>query len=147
MNSELSLTVIEPVLCNVEGEKVTRLPLDSSCLESAKSESFLVLDSGFLLVVYYQYSQDDKLPLHPSNNDAMIEDRSELLPWKFISDLLKDRKIVTKVVVTQRNHSQARFLLSRLGPVEEDIPNMNQLDINKSSSYWSFLKPSKTKLE
>lgn len=145
MNSELSLTVIEPVLCNVEGEKVTRLPLDSSCLESAKSESFLVLDSGFLLVVYYQYSQDDKLPLHPSNNDAMIEDRNELLPWKFISDLLKDRKIVTKVVFTQRNHSQARFLLSRLGPVEEDIPNMNQLDINKSSSYWSFLKPSKNK--
>lgn len=96
-----------------------------------------------MLVVYYQYSQDDKLPLHPSNNDAMIEDRNELLPWKFISDLLKDRKIVTKVVFTQRNHSQARFLLSRLGPVEEDIPNMNQLDINKSSSYWSFLKPSK----
>ncbi|RCK57835.1 Protein transport protein SEC23 [Candida viswanathii] len=142
-NERLSLKVIEPVLYNVVDGDVTRFPLDTSCLEAAKHRSFLVLDTGFLLVLYYQYAQNEKLPLHPSNNDSMIENRSELLPWKFIHTLVSGRQIVTKIIVTQRSHSQARFLLSRLNPIERDLPKLEELEISKASSYWSFLKPAK----
>lgn len=142
MNAELSLCVINPVLYNVKGKEITKLPLDSSCLERAEEGSFLVLDSGFLLVLYYQYRRHGKILLHPSNNDTMMTNKSELLPWKFIDGLLDLRQIVPKIIVTQRNHSQSRFLLSRLNPVAKDLPNLDQLNIDKESSYWFFFKTS-----
>lgn len=138
MNMPLSIKVIEPVLINV-ADHITRLPLDSTCFDFAPADSFLILDTGFTLTLYYKCHNQNKLDLHPSDNDFMIENKESKLPWNIIEQYISERQIVPKIVITQTNHSQARFLVSRLNPTTSDSTKENQphLDNNKAG-FWSF---------
>ncbi|KAL6452905.1 SEC23 Protein transport protein SEC23 [Candida maltosa Xu316] len=140
MNMPISLKVIEPVLMKITDTGViTRLPLDISCFDiPVKQTSFLVLDTGFVIVLYHQCEENDqRLKLHPSNNDDLIETKDPQLPWDIIDKLTLNRQVIPRIVITQSKHSQSRFLLSRLNPIEKDLPV--EITDNKKSGFWSSL--------
>ena len=69
----------------------------------------------------------------------MIENKDSKLPWNIIEQYISERQVVPKIVITQTNHSQARFLVSRLNPTTSESTKENQphLDNNKAG-FWSF---------
>ncbi|CAX42734.1 GTPase activating protein, putative [Candida dubliniensis CD36] len=138
MNMPFSIKVIEPVLINTT-DSITRLPLDSTCFDLAPNDSFLILDTGFTLTLYYKCHHQNKLNLHPSDNDFMIENKDPKLPWDIIEKYISERQVIPRIVVTQTNHSQSRFLMSRLNPTASDSTkeNQSQVDSNKGG-FWSF---------
>lgn len=77
-------------------------------LDAMGPAPFVVLDLVFHVVVYYT---QPTLQLHPSENDDIVE---TLDAFGFLQQLSRHRRPVPRYVVTQKGHSQARFLLARL---------------------------------
>lgn len=136
-----SCNMINPKLYRVSsGGKLESVLLDITSLNITEDSAYFVLDSVFNVVVFHQYSDPKrKLALHNSNNDSIIfgdesprEDLAQVLNI-INTQLLANRTVRSKVVLTQTGHSQARFLMARLNPVvdREEKPT-------KSSSWWSF---------
>ena len=148
MGQDLGIKVIQPLLYSTEYLKT--FPLDSSVLEAIPNKSFLIMDSFFNVIIYYKYSDpEDKLKLHHSNNESLVsnEDIVELnVPKNYLQTALKvqQRSLVPKYIITQTNHSQARFLMSRLNPVGENLYVPPIADTDDSNSSW-FLRFFSTK--
>lgn len=137
---KVSLGMIQPKLYQLgQGE----IPLDSNCL-TVPPNNFLIMDTIFLIIIYCIKDDIDKLPLHPSNNDDLIFNHDKLIeqPMKFVTDhlLAQENRLIPKYVITQTNHSQARFLTSRLNPIDVDLSQeFSQLSV-KDSGFWDFFK-------
>lgn len=119
---EEAIIMIKPKFYEL-GETTVEVPLAVDTLERAKSGNFLVFDSVFNIIVYFTYKEaHEKLPLHPSNNETIIHGDNEAFktPLAFIKKLTALRLLPSKTVVTQTNHSQARFLLARLSPKDRE---------------------------
>ncbi|CAH2352627.1 protein transport protein Sec23p [[Candida] railenensis] len=147
MGQDLGIKVIEPLLYSTEYEKT--FPLDTSTLSVVPDKSYLIMDSFFNVIVYYKYTApEDKLKLHHSNNDNLVSNE-EIAELKVAKDYLQivlnvqERSLVPKYIITQTNHSQARFLMSRLNPVGENtyVPPISDTDDSNSSWFQSFFSP------
>lgn len=126
MGGMLSERVIQPVLYELTENDSREISLDCQNVLNAPASSFIIMDSVFNIIIY---KNDTSLKLHHSNNQSLVynHDLSLEVPLKFISTL-PQRPINPKYVVTQKNHSQARFLLARLNPVEDVASSMQKLD-------------------
>ena len=61
---------------------------------------------------------------------------------KFVTDhlLAQENRLIPKYVITQTNHSQARFLTSRLNPIDVHLSQeFSQVSV-KDSGFWDFFK-------
>lgn len=114
------------------------IPLDSNCL-NLPCNNFLILNTVFLIIVYYIKDEHHKLALHPSNNDILVKENDPLIlpAMDFINELPPNR-LIPKYVITQTNHSQARFLLSRLNPI--DTLEEQFSDLSTKESLWDMFK-------
>lgn len=121
-NTEFSKIMIEPRSFNLNNDGTYKpTNFDASILKQA-GNNIIIMDSVFNITIYY--CQANILELHHSNNDEKIYDDNEdsdiRLPLDFIKNtLLKEpinRNIEPKYVLTQKGHSQARFLVARLNP-------------------------------
>ncbi|ODV70490.1 vWA-like protein [Hyphopichia burtonii NRRL Y-1933] len=114
-NTSLSCKMIEPQI-HKNYEETT---LDYVTLKNLEEGHFLIMDSGFHVIIYY----NGKLKLHPSNNDELIfgDSPGELIHvLEFCWKLASDRPIEPKMILTQKGHSQARFLMARLIPEDQE---------------------------
>lgn len=121
-NPEISCRMISPKLYRVDNQGLVNLPLKNESLSISSRHLYFVLDCICHLIIFNQFSlPEDKLPLHHSSNDhtklaqsnATFSDVFQTVK----SHLLCDRSINPKIIVTQNGHSQARFLFSRLEPM------------------------------
>lgn len=122
-NTENSLTMIKPKFYLL-GEKTVAVPLALDTLGRARPGQFLVFDSLFNIIVYYNYREaHEKLSLHPSNNEDILfgDDETYKAPLAFVKSLTALRLLPSKIVITQTNHSQARFLMARLSPKDREV--------------------------
>lgn len=126
MDGELSERVIQPALYELNGDDVKPISLDCQNVFNSPESCFIIMDSVFNIIIY---KNDTSLKLHHSNNQSLVYNRDQSLevPLKFISTL-PSRPIAPKYVVTQKNHSQSRFLMARLNPVEDLTSSMQKLD-------------------
>jgi protein transport protein SEC23 len=117
-----SLTMIEPQLYKLKDSQSEPIPLDNGCL-SLPPQTWLVLDNVFLTVIYLLLDKQmtGKLKLHSSHNEDLLENHEFTEPLTFMKTLTKDRSREGKIIITQTNHSQARYLTSRLNPAENDL--------------------------
>ncbi|KAG2735254.1 hypothetical protein G9P44_001468 [Scheffersomyces stipitis] len=119
-----SLTAIQPKLFQLANGKLDEILLDSNCLKFA-SGTFLIMDATFSVTIYFISSAENKLKLHPSNNDSLVDSRDSSIIESLDSVKLllgnAPRPMIPKIIVTQTGHSQARFLISRLNPIEKDL--------------------------
>ena len=125
-NCDLAINVIQPKLYKLEANETTPISLDCQSIIETNPESFIVLDTIFNIVIYKNVEK--QLPLHHSNNVELVYQNHESIkePLKLISTLSL-RPISPKYIVTQKGHSQARFLLARLNPIgNEDIIQSNE---------------------
>lgn len=139
---DLAPIAIQPKMYQLHGNTEIEIPLDSNIIERVPSKTFLVLDSVFNIIIYYHYDKADeetKLKLHHSENQDLVFDSQLTIPMDFISNVLKvqNRPIVPKYIITQTNHSQARFLTSRLNP--PSIANGTSLIEDNSKPWYSRL--------
>lgn len=136
-DENLSSRVIEPRLFKYQTETlVIPVSMDSDIIDKIPSKSYLIMDSIFHNIIYYKYTnQEDRLSLHHSNNESK---QSSLEPWSFIQDLIKGRPLDPKYIITQTNHSQARYLVARLNPVhvETYIPEAPAITTISTKSSW-----------
>lgn len=115
MNSNLSLKVIKPVMYKLSSGVKQVVTLDAQNVFNSPPDSFIIMDSVFIAIIY---QNNKSLKLHHSDNMDLIKnkDPSILEPLSIIDS---DRPFFPKCIITQKDHSQARFLLSRLNPAED----------------------------
>lgn len=139
-NCDVSSIMIDPVLYFEVDHKYSRVLLKAETI--AKSGSgFFVLDSGFNVVIYHHIADNQRTPLrlHLSRNDDIILDGGQdiLSPVSFIlNGQLTKRPFVPPVVLTQTDHSQARFFMARLSPPYVKASP----ESTKSKSLWQAMK-------
>lgn len=133
LNLADSLLLIQPTLYKLTSDGQQRIiDLDSSSIQSQVG-TFLIMDCLFQIIIYYVADSDSYLKLHHSNNDMLIanKDPSIARALDYI-ELLKnadETRPPAQIVITQTNHSQARYFISRLNKVESLEESMNMLAI------------------
>ena len=140
-----SLTMIEPKLYKLKDSKSESISLDISCL-NLPPQTWLVLDNIFLMVIYYILDKQmtGKLQLHSSHNEELLDNQEFEEPLTFIKTLTKDQSRQGKIIITQTNHSQSRYLTSRLNPAENDLADeLGSMSIKDKT--WKWLGGSKKK--
>ncbi|KAK6462270.1 ScSEC23 cytoplasmic GTPase-activating protein-like protein [Scheffersomyces coipomensis] len=143
MDEKLSINAIQPKLFKVD-DKSEEIALNSKCL-NLPSKTFLIMDTIFHIIVYYiTNGNESKLDLHHSKNDYLLDtrDKSILPALEFIDKDLHEnpRPFIPKYVITQTNHSQARFLIARLDPIEKDLPTVNAIPKKVDKGFLSYFK-------
>ncbi|KAK6455132.1 ScSEC23 cytoplasmic GTPase-activating protein-like protein [Scheffersomyces xylosifermentans] len=137
-----SITVIQPKLYKFNDADAIEIPLDTSCMEYPGG-TIIILDTKFTITIFLITGENSKMNLHPSNNDDLVDSPPEILkaPLQFITTLLQkeERELEPKIILSQTNHSQARFLISRLDPINKD-KEPQQIEVEHSSNHKSFLK-------
>ncbi|ODV78496.1 vWA-like protein [Suhomyces tanzawaensis NRRL Y-17324] len=140
MSCDLSLKVVQPQLFEISIESTKEVPLDSSSLSMCPEDLFLIMDTVFQIIVFKLQAS---LKLHLSNNDEFFTERtSEIaLPMSFVNPILAKRDaVIPNLVLTQTNHSQSRFLVSRLNPNDKDDTQVQVEKNTKSSGFWDKFK-------
>lgn len=134
LDSDNSLTIIEPRLFKYCESKLINISLDSKHLLDSDG-SWLIFDTFFSIILYYLVpNESKKLKLHPSNNDHLLESIQLKDPVDLALKLTSTRRFDSKIIFTQTNHSQSRYLISYLYPVEiED-------DTKKSNNFLNIFK-------
>lgn len=119
-NAEESCMMIQPSFYQAQ-EGLESVLLDVSSLKASES-SFYVLDSVFSIIVFHQCVEGEKLKLHNSNNDDLVygERLGKTEPvLHLVDERIAQRSVIPKIILTQNGHSQARFLMARLNPVQD----------------------------
>ncbi|KAK6204635.1 ScSEC23 cytoplasmic GTPase-activating protein-like protein [Scheffersomyces amazonensis] len=133
MNGDISINAIQPKLYKLINDSEEEIPLNSNCL-SLPPRTFLLMNTVFQIIIYYiRDAEASKLDLHHSQNDHLVETRdNSILPaLTFIeSHMTKYNSFIPKYIVTQTNHSQSRFLIARLNPIEKDEPKFSQANVD-----------------
>ena len=114
-----SCRFLSPALYRVKDGRLISLPVERVSLESETEQTYFVLDCVSQVIVFNQFIlPSEKLPLHHSENDPGIlaHTSAELKTVLLLldSNLLHNRDLPAKLIVTQRNHSQARYLMAWL---------------------------------
>lgn len=141
--TEEACIMIQPKLYEViEGQR-TEKPLETTSVLKAKDGSCFILDT-FQTIILYLHNDKNRLKLHSSDNDDIVYERKNEEVNKLIDiindEILQQRSFVPRVTLTQKGHSQARFLISRLLP-----PNIIIEDGAKTKSkWWHFERRSKS---
>lgn len=136
-NDILSKSIIQPKLFQVNEQSAKEVSLDSQNVQQCPPGSFLIMDSIFSITIY---SNGEDLKLHHSDNQGLMYDNKEILkiPFDFIATL-PPRPVSPKFIVTQKNHSQARFLLARLNPLEDTLEqNFEKLSVSNKGFFGLF---------
>lgn len=132
MNCEDSVKVIQPELVELnESSEPVPLALDTEVVLKISPQSFVIMDSIFNTVIY---TNSEHLQLHHSNNKHLITDKALETPMKFV----KDRKLVSNIVITKKDHSQARYLFARLDSKDE-LEEFGSLNL-QPKGFFGFLK-------
>lgn len=143
-----SITIIQPKLYKLVDTGPITVSLDSNSLSS--TGCWLVLDSGFQIILYYLFGEDytNKLQLHPSSNDHLLDSPEFKEPINFARQLTTERQFEPKIIITQTNHSQSRYLISRLNPTENDLNDeFKSISIKEKSGLFSIFKKSSPSLD
>lgn len=118
-DSEFSSLIMRPrlYLLGQTGDVEQEFPLEAKYV-AGKYDCFFILDCFFHIVIYKAYDPVTgigKLNLHHSRNERS-NDKDLDIPMKFIQNHLfcHDRIFTPKVIISQTNHSQSRYLFSRL---------------------------------
>ena len=140
---EDSCAMIKPHLYKVQSDSLEEILLDITSVDpDASAPQYYVLDAVVTVIIYLLFKDpQDALPLHPSNNDDIINGSRDVdnPHLKTILDLV-DAKFVQprpnkpKVVLTQSGHSQARYIKARLNPVRDKIV----VEEKKKTRWWEF---------
>lgn len=136
-NDTLSKSIVQPKLFQVNEEGSKEVSLDSQNVQLCPLGDFLIMDSIFNVTIY---SNGENLNLHHSDNQGLMYDDQEILkiPLEFINNL-PTRPVSPKFIVTQKNHSQARFLLARLNPLEDSLEqSFEKLDVGNKGFFGLF---------
>ncbi|QWU87291.1 hypothetical protein CA3LBN_001556 [Candidozyma haemuli] len=109
-----SCIMIQPRLYEViEGQRIEK-PLETTSVLKAKDGSCFILDT-FQTVILYLHNDNNRLKLHSSDNDDIVYERKNEEVNKFIDiindEILQQRSFVPRITLTQKGHSQARFLI------------------------------------
>lgn len=141
---ESSCTMIRPDFYRVKNGELEKILLDITSLDSDVTEpEFYVLDSVVNVTIFYQVKhEEDKLPLHSSDNSDIISGQRHIevpalhLVLESVQEkLVKPRHAKPRVVLTQTGHSQARFLMSRLYPVTD-----KELEVeDRQTAWWEYI--------
>lgn len=116
-----SSIMIDPVLYFETGDTFEKVPLKIETL-TQNGSGFYVLDCGFNVIIYNHIADDHHklLKLHLSQNEDLVYNRSSTIagPLQFLqTDVFKQgRSFTPSIIVTQTDHSQARFFTARLSP-------------------------------
>ena len=140
LNLEDSLEAILPKLYLVENSSngiAKEVPLESDTLKMTEGDnSFLAMDSVFQRVIYANFP----LKLHSSNNDELLLQRNErILPAIKFFELRRPTGVAPRYVVTCGGHSQARFLLARLNPVDKVEEQSKKWGLFRRTDYNSIM--------
>lgn len=144
LSVEDSCFMIRPDLYKVDGNaRLVPVPLRLSLVDSYKHRCFFVLHSITAIVIYLHCpGGEEKLPLHPSDNDDLVFGESkppELNSiFKLVTDAFDKGWTTPKVVLTQTGHSQARFLHANLEPEGRVFDSKPR----KTNKWWKFTKTS-----
>lgn len=142
LNCKKSIHTVEPRLYVVNESGLKRIKLDSDSLRYPVGQ-FLIMDSVLNVVIFYLADDNNKLKLHHTNNDDLIKnnDVSIATPLKLIhQDSPYTKGPITRIHITQTDHSQLRFLLSRLNSLENEAElNMSTLSMSDEpkGGFWS----------
>ncbi|CCE72834.1 Piso0_000431 [Millerozyma farinosa CBS 7064] len=108
---------------NVEQE----FPLETKYV-IGKYGCFFILDCFFHIIIYKAFDPATgigKLSLHHSRNERSNDEDLDI-PMKFLSNHLScyNRSLTPKVIISQTNHAQSRYLFSRLASEDpfEQVP-------------------------
>lgn len=119
--TEESSVLLKPVLYVYQYGSLEEVPLSLTSLDAKADKSqYFVMDSLNRIVIYKNVAKrEDRLKLHPSNNDKLLSEATiseELKPIMQLIDaqIVSTRKIVPNIILTQTGHSQARFFQARL---------------------------------
>lgn len=147
-DSNESWRMIRPILYRIEKDGLHEvLPNVDSVRLLNDEQQFYVLDNVFNITIFNQFSRlEDKINLHHSNNENIVYGDVKNDSLGFVLDLVRDQIIARhrfepNIILTQRGHSQARFLTARLNPV--GLIDIRQ-ERNPKSRWWHFadrLKP------
>lgn len=113
------------------GDVEQEFPLETKYV-AGKYGCFFILDCFFHIIIYKAYDPATgigKLNLHHSRNERLNDEDLDI-PMKFLQNHLfcYDRIFTPKVIISQTNHSQSRYLFSRLtseDPFEQMPPSGN----------------------
>lgn len=144
-----SITMIQPNLYKFNDTEAIILSLDSNCLTETGGY-WLILDSVFRIVLFYLVGKDHskKLPLHPSNNDHLLNDPALKDSIEFANQLKLGRQPESKFIITQTHHSQSRYLTSWLNPVENDlIDEFSSISLNEKTGFMGMFKKASPSLD
>ncbi|EGV64030.1 hypothetical protein PSN45_003887 [Yamadazyma tenuis] len=141
VESDISLTMIKPKMYSLFEGNISEISLDAQNVLSAPPDCFIVMDSVFSIIIY---KNDLSLRLHHSSNLHLIDDNHDSIEevMTFIKTL-GDRRLQPKYVITQKNHSQSRFLLARLNPAEDIESKLEGISINEPKGFLAKLFGSK----
>lgn len=140
MNCETSIKVIQPKLYELKKHSngINSLPLDAEAVLRVSPQSFVIMDCGFNIIIYIN---ELVLKLHHSNNRHLIYSHKFSKPIEHINRNVTGI-LVPNIIITQRNHSQARYLFARLDTkpisLEDDLSTLELND--KPSGFLSFFK-------
>ncbi|CUM67727.1 uncharacterized protein PRCAT00005432001 [Priceomyces carsonii] len=151
LKCDYAIKVIKPDLFKLSKGKAEAISLDSKCLD-LPSKTFLVMDCFFHIVIHYISDEQNKLPLHNSNNEELIKNHDECIkePLDFIFDvLLQLKRPYPKIILSQTNHSQSRYLLARLSPADKTtLPDFKTLSLEEEKrGIWKFFRKLKSSEE
>lgn len=114
---EESDIMVRPKLYRVVLDSLEETNLDWESMGSVQAQSqYFVMDGLSTIVIFKRLgNSNEKLPLHPSNNDEIIFKSPELSEVGSViqlvnENILKTRSFIPKIILTQSGHSQARFL-------------------------------------
>lgn len=139
-----SSIMIDPVLYFETRKSFEKVPLRIETLAQHGS-GFYVLDCGFNVIIYNHIADEHYKPLklHLSQNEDLIYDKSSEIagPLHFLqTDVFKQgRSFTPSIIVTQTDHSQARFFTARLSPRYDSSREIGA-KVDQKRGFWDSLK-------
>lgn len=139
-----SSIMIDPVLYVEINNNFEKVPLRIETLAQYGS-GFYVLDCGFNVIIYNHIADEHHKPLklHLSQNEDMIYEKSSEIagPLQFLhTDVFKQgRSFTPSIIVTQTDHSQARFFTARLSPRNDSSRDI-RAKVDQKRGFWDSLK-------
>jgi protein transport protein SEC23 len=136
--------MIDPVLYVEINNNFEKVPLRIETLAQYGS-GFYVLDCGFNVIIYNHIADEHHKPLklHLSQNEDMIYKKSSEIagPLQFLhTDVFKqERSFTPSIIVTQTDHSQARFFTARLSPRNDSSRDI-RAKVDQKRGFWDSLK-------
>ncbi|KAG7193009.1 uncharacterized protein KQ657_001122 [Scheffersomyces spartinae] len=151
LNLSDSLLLLQPKLYKLTSDGHSKvIPLDSTCIRSPTG-TFLIMDCLFQIIIYYVADGNNFLELHHSNNDQLVSNKDPTISraLEFIEENIRGhnnrQRPPAQIVVTQTNHSQARYFMSRLNKAESMEDSMARLALDDSN--YKKKKSSKNRLK